>query len=93
MAVGRGATGRGRLEGGQRGGGEEGARGGGISQMDMDAWVDIGYRVELQAYRMPGVTMEFTDSYKHMECLCGMRLQSFLMNGHFVYLCNAGFPS
>ena len=42
MAIGRGklgdgegATGRGRLGGGQREGGEEGARGGGISQMDM----------------------------------------------------------
>ena len=30
--------------------------------------MDIGYRVELQADRMPGVTeaMAFTDSYKHM---------------------------
>ena len=27
----------------------------------------------------------FSDSYKHMECLCGMRLQSFLTNGCFVY--------
>ena len=26
----------------------------------------------------------FSDSYKHMECLCGMRLQSFLTNGCFV---------
>ena len=74
MAMGRGATGRGRLGGGQKGGGEEGARGGGISQVDMNAWVDIGYRVELQADRMPGVTMAFTDSYKHMECFCRMRL-------------------
>ena len=37
----------------------------------------IGYRVELQAERMPGWTYAtaFTDSYKHMECLGGMRLQ------------------
>ena len=44
---------------------------------------------------MPGATeaMEFTDSYKHMECLGGMRLQRFLTNGHFVYPCNAGYPS
>ena len=26
-----------------------------------------------------------------MECLCGMRLQSFLTNGCFVYPCNAGY--
>ena len=33
---------------------------------------------------MPEVTgaVAFTDSYKHMECLGGMRLQSFLTNGH-----------
>ena len=39
-----------------------------------------GCRVDLQADRMPGATeaMVFTDSYKHMECLSGMRLQSFL---------------
>ena len=61
--------------------------------MDINAWVGIGYRVELQAYRMPVVTMAFTDSYKHMECLCGMKLQSFLTYGHFVYPCNTGFPS
>ena len=46
---------------------------------------------------MPGATeaMAFTDSYKHMECLGGMRLQSFLTNEffHFVYPCNAGYPS
>ena len=30
--------------------------------------MDIGYRIELQADRMPGPTeaMAFTDSYKHM---------------------------
>ena len=30
---------------------------------------------------MPGWTeaMAFMDCYKHMECLCGIRLQSFLM--------------
>ena len=30
---------------------------------------------------MPGTTeaIAFTDSYKHMECLCGMRLQSFTL--------------
>ena len=28
-----------------------------------------------------------------MECLSGMRLQSFLTNGYFVYQCNAGPPS
>ena len=40
----------------------------------------MGYRVELQAGRMSGATeaMTFTDSYKHMKCLSGMRLQSFL---------------
>ena len=55
--------------------------------------MDIGYRVELQADRIPRVTMVFNDSYKHMEGLCEMRLQIFLTNGHFVYPCNAGFPS
>ena len=38
-------------------------------------------------------TMAFTDCYKHMECLGGMGLQSFLTNGHFIYPCNAGYPS
>ena len=33
------------------------------------------------------------DGYKHMECLGGMSLQSFLTNGYFVYPCNAGYPS
>ena len=44
---------------------------------------------------MPGTTeaIAFTDSYKHMEYLCGMILQSFLTNGYFVYPCNAGYPS
>ena len=44
---------------------------------------------------MPGMTeaIAFTDSYKHMECLGGMRLQSFLTNGYFGYPCNAGYPS
>ena len=41
----------------------------------------IGYRFneQLQADRMPGTTdaIAFTDSYKHMECLGVMRLQSF----------------
>ena len=39
--------------------------------------MDIGNRVELQADRMPGAAeaMAFTDSYKHIECLSGMRLQ------------------
>ena len=34
---------------------------------------------------MPGTTeaIAFPDSYKHMECLGGMRLQSFLTNGYF----------
>ena len=45
---------KGRWGSWQRGGGEQGARGGGISQMDMKC---LG---------------------GHMECLCGMRLQSFL---------------
>ena len=37
------------------------------------------------ADRMPGATeaMVFIDSYKHMECLGGMRLLSFLTNGYF----------
>ena len=41
---------------------------------------------------MPGATeaMAFIDSYKHMECLDGMKLQFFLTNGNFVYPCNAG---
>ena len=36
---------------------------------------------------MPWTTeaIAFTDNYKHMECLGGMRLQSFLTNGYFVY--------
>ena len=59
--------------------------------------MDIGYRFnkQLQADRMPGMTeaIAFTDSYKHMECLCGMRLQRFLTNGYFVYPSNAGYPS
>ena len=61
--------------------GEEGARGEGISQMDMMECIGgHGYRVELQADRMPGLTeaMVFTDNYKHTECLGGMRLQFFL---------------
>ena len=56
-------------------------RGGGISQMDMMKCLGRpGYGVELQADRMPGATepMVFTDSYKRMECLGGMRLQSVL---------------
>ena len=34
---------------------------------------------------MPGTTeaIAFPDSYKHMECLGGMRLQSFLTYGYF----------
>ena len=34
---------------------------------------------------MPGSAeaIAFTDSYKHMECLGGMRLQFLLINGHF----------
>ena len=49
--------------------------------MDMIKCLSVpGYRVFLQADRMPGATeaMVFTDSYKHMACLGGMRLQSFL---------------
>ena len=36
---------------------------------------------------MSGATeaMAFTDNYKHMECLGGMRLQFSVTNGHFVY--------
>ena len=30
---------------------------------------------------------------KHMECLGGMWLQSFLTDGHLAYPCNAGYPS
>ena len=49
--------------------------------------MDIGYRVYqwLQADRMTGMTeaIVFTDSYKHMECLGGMRLQRFQTNGYF----------
>ena len=67
---GEGATGRGRWAQGAKGMGEV-ARGGGISQMDIE------YLAE--ADRMPEATeaMAFTDSYKHIECLDGMRLQSF----------------
>ena len=48
-----------------------------------------------QADKIPGATeaMAFTDGYKWMECVGVMRLQSFLTNGHFVYPCNAGYPS
>ena len=57
----------------------------------------MAYRIDQwpQADRMPEATeaMAFTDCYKHMECLGGMRLQRFVTNGHFVYLCNAGYPS
>ena len=39
-----------------------------------------------EADRMPGATeaISFTDYYKHMECLYGMRLRSFLTNSHVV---------
>ena len=85
--------GRGRWGGGQRDGEttgrqQEGAREVQILEMYIMEWlVDIGYRVELQADRMPGPTeaMAFTDSYKHRKCLGGMRLQFFLTNFHFVY--------
>ena len=42
----------------------------------------------LQADRMPGVTetMAFTNSYKHTECLGGMRLDSLLTDGHFLLI-------
>ena len=40
-----------------------------------------------------GWAMAFTDCCKQMECLGGMLLQSFLINGHFIYPCNAGYPS
>ena len=42
---------------------------------------------------MPGMTE--ADSYKHMECLggIGMRLQSFLTNGHFVTHATPGTPA
>ena len=46
---------------------------------------------------MPRVTeaiaMTFTDSYKHMEYLGGMRLQFFLTNCHFVYRAMTGTPA
>ena len=81
--MGRGQRGRGDRGGGggQRRGGKEGARGGWISQMDMMKYLGgPGYRVELQVDRMPGAieAMVFTDSHKHMECLGGMRSQSFV---------------
>ena len=96
---GNGEMGRGQEEGGDLEGGKgkgekkEQEEGGFHRWIWWNAWVDIGYTVELQADRMPGVTMAFTDSYKHTECLCRIRLQSFQTNGHFVYPCNAGFPS
>ena len=51
-----------------------------IEAVYIEAVVDIGYRVELQAGRMPRATerMVITD-YKHMKCLDGMGLQSFLI--------------
>ena len=58
--------------------------------------MDIGYKIEQwqQTDRMPGATgaMAFTDCYKCMECLGGM-LQFFLTIGHFIYSCNARYPS
>ena len=60
--------------------------------------IHVGHRVELQADRVPRATeaMAFTDSYKHMECLGGMRLPSFLLitlfigNSLFYYLLGKG---
>ena len=50
--------------------------------------MDIGYRIELQADRMPGTTeaTAFTDSYKHMWW---NEVTEF---SDFVYPCNAGVP-
>ena len=105
--MGRGRQGGRQWGGGDREGGSgEGAkamgRRRGKRRLDFtDGYVECldGHRVRvdqwLQADRMPWVTkaMEFTDSYKHMECLGGMTLQFFLVNGHFVYPCNARYPS
>ena len=59
--------------------------------------IHVGYRVNqwLQADRMPGMTeaIAFTDSYKHMECLGGMRLQSFLTNDYLVNRATPGTPA
>ena len=37
--------------------------------------------------------MECLCGHRHMEWLGGIRLQSFLTEGHFVYPCNAGYSS
>ena len=67
--MGSGATGRGR----QKGGKEEGEKKGQEEEafyrwIRFNVWVDIGYRIELQADSMPGATevLAFTVSYKHM---------------------------
>ena len=64
----RRATGRGRREGGKGEGEKKGqAEGEFYGWMQWNAWVDMCYRIELQANR-PGANaaMAFTDSYKHM---------------------------
>ena len=55
--------------------------------------MDIGYRIELQADRMPGVTeaIAFTDSYKHTHVMPGWNEVTEFSD--FVYLCNTGYPS
>ena len=56
-----------------------------------------GYRVVYwqQTDRTPEATgaMAFTDCYKHMECLGGMRFQSFLTNGHLFTRATPGTPA
>ena len=83
--MGRGQRGGGK---GERGGDGEGEKQG-QEEGRFHRWIGLVNSCK------PGTTeaIAFTDSYKHMKCLCGMRLQSFLTNGYFVYPCNAGYPS
>ena len=83
---GEGETGRGNLEGGQWGGGDREGESGRRQRGGGDGRGAIGTG---RGWQWGGER----DSYKHMECLGGMRLQSFLTNGYFVYPCNAGYPS
>ena len=64
--------------------GKEARRSGRRRGKRMDMMTCLGghsYKVQLQADRMPGApeAKVFTDSYKHMEHLGGMRLLIFLI--------------
>ena len=77
---GEGSIGRGRLGGGNG----EGEEGNGNGETGMGRGQQGGG---------DGGNREGGKRGKHMECLGGMRLQSFLTNGYFGYPCNAGYPS